>query len=244
MNESIKNAILVRLTPKKEPLFEYGYRMDNEMVSFIKSLNPSGPEFSKLFGANGLGATSVTVELACEKCGNLEEMTLSKTKFFEYIKKGFVCDSCEEKERVARENDRKQRKQEIESHKEECTLKFISAYLDPNKHWCNKREVNTPSKKCRDMEEWLPYCDEELIAEHIRATKYSDFLQTPYWKAISAYVKSRNEYKCEICGKGDTALHIHHPNYKIHGYELQYYNRKQLKCLCSDCHRKFHEIEE
>lgn len=243
MDENIKNAILARLTPKKEPLFEYGYRMDNEMVSFIKSLNPSSSEFSKLFGKNYAGATSVTAELACEKCGDLEKKTLSKTKFFEYIKKGFVCNSCEEKERVMRENNIRQREQELESHKEECTLEFISRYLNPNKVWNNVREVNTPSKKCRYMEEQLYYCDKELIAEHIRTTKYSDFLRTPYWKAISAYVKSRNEYKCEICRKGDTTLHIHHPNYKIHGYELQYYNRMQLKCLCSDCHRKFHEIQ-
>ena len=75
------------------------------------------------------------------------------------------------------------------------------------------------------------------VEEHICNMDYYDFLNTPYWKAISEYVKVKNHYKCEICGKTGV-LHVHHPTYEFHGRELQ--NINKLKCLCDSCHKIFH----
>lgn len=51
------------------------------------------------------------------------------------------------------------------------------------------------------------------------------------------YVKVKNHYKCEMCGKTGM-LHVHHPTYDFHGRELQ--NINKLKCLCDSCHKIFH----
>ena len=69
---------------------------------------------------------------------------------------------------------------------------------------------------------------------------YKDFLNTPYWKAISAYLKIKRG-KCEKCGS-ETELHTHHKTYEHHGTEI--FNLNDLICLCKECHRKFHNKGE
>ena len=80
-----------------------------------------------------------------------------------------------------------------------------------------------------------------FVEEHICNMDYYDFLNTPYWKAISEYVKVKNHYKCEICGEKGS-LHVHHPTYDFHGRELQ--NMNKLKCLCDSCHKIFHNKKD
>lgn len=70
---------------------------------------------------------------------------------------------------------------------------------------------------------------------------YYDFLQTPYWNAVSAQVKKRNNYKCQLCGKQGT-LNVHHPDYSFHGYETE--NINKLLCLCDKCHNNYHKITQ
>ena len=67
---------------------------------------------------------------------------------------------------------------------------------------------------------------------------YEEFLKTPYWKAISQYIKQRDFNRCTRCGN-QRRLQVHHLNYTHHGDEL--HHLEDLTCLCKSCHNKVHE---
>ena len=67
---------------------------------------------------------------------------------------------------------------------------------------------------------------------------YEDFLKTPYWKAISGYIKERDLNRCEKCG-AQKRLQVHHLSYQHHGDEL--HNMNELVTLCRKCHKETHE---
>ena len=67
---------------------------------------------------------------------------------------------------------------------------------------------------------------------------YEDFLKTPYWKAISGYIKERDLHRCEKCG-AQKRLQVHHLTYQHHGDEL--HNMRDLVTLCRKCHNETHE---
>lgn len=76
-----------------------------------------------------------------------------------------------------------------------------------------------------------------LQVRHIIPNK--QFLSTPYWTAIAAKKKIKAHYCCELCNS-QKLLNVHHKTYEHHGYELD--NMNDLIVLCSDCHKKFHNI--
>jgi len=76
---------------------------------------------------------------------------------------------------------------------------------------------------------------------YVGLEKYKEFLNTKYWKIISAYLRQKIN-KCEFkYSHNNKYLEIHHKTYDILGKELQ--NLSDLVCLCSKCHKIFHENE-
>lgn len=80
----------------------------------------------------------------------------------------------------------------------------------------------------------------EKAQKRLKDMPYSEFLKTPYWKAIRAYVKDKAGNKCSICGS-KTRLQIHHKTYAHHGDEL--HHLQDLVCVCEKCHNQIHKIE-
>lgn len=99
--------------------------------------------------------------------------------------------------------------------------------------------------------EWHPDCDFESrwddisyirinwheVACYINEMKYSDFLDTLYWKTISERKKRMANYRCELCTSLESLV-THHSTYFIRGYELL--QMENLIVLCGKCHKKFH----
>lgn len=81
--------------------------------------------------------------------------------------------------------------------------------------------------------------DEQFPVEAVKSIilhmPYPDFLETPYWKAISDYVKSRDFHRCTKCGN-QNRLQVHHMTYAHHGDEL--HNLRELTTLCRNCHKE------
>lgn len=71
-------------------------------------------------------------------------------------------------------------------------------------------------------------------------SKYSDYLKTDYWKAVSLAVKKRAGYRCELCNSQHD-LQAHHRCYDHRGKELEHL--EDLTCLCRRCHAIFHGKE-
>lgn len=68
--------------------------------------------------------------------------------------------------------------------------------------------------------------------------KYKSYLRSKKWKAKKAAIFNERGKKCEDCGY-EKGLHIHHLTYKrIYKERLS-----DLKILCSECHKKAHNIK-
>lgn len=81
-----------------------------------------------------------------------------------------------------------------------------------------------------------------LDASELRSMDYSQFLQTPYWRAVSWYVKE-NYPKCEICITSSVGpLEVHHRTYAHRGDEWRHLD--DLMVLCRTCHEKQHTESE
>jgi 5-methylcytosine-specific restriction endonuclease McrA len=66
---------------------------------------------------------------------------------------------------------------------------------------------------------------------------YQDFLESPYWKTIAAYVKWLRGGRCQMCDT-DKGLQAHHKSYKHKGQEHKHL--EDLVVICGDCHTKHH----
>ena len=175
------------------------------------------------------------VYIKCTECGRVFPLEVSKTKLFNLISKcknKYLCLDCKSKEyEIEKERD-KLRDAERELDCIKNTETYISSYLNPNNCWNKNVPYYTKFKRIRDV-----FVNWGTIKEYIRNMDYYDFLETPYWKAVSEKVKSRANYKCQICNSSNN-LCAHHRSYANHGDEV--HNLNDLICICKDCHTKHH----
>ena len=68
-----------------------------------------------------------------------------------------------------------------------------------------------------------------------------DFLSTPEWQVQRNRVLRRDGHSCQICGKTDGIMHVHHIWYK---HPLSEMNDIDLVSLCPDCHKLVHSIQQ
>jgi hypothetical protein len=125
---------------------------------------------------------------------------------------------------------------------------FIEKYLDekgyPTK---NPTHIEVMWKEINEDFE-SPGVNPEDIATYIQLylskKNYWKFRPTLYWTIIADWVKLIAGFTCLFYNDHNLKLDpnivltAHHPNYDIHGYELQ--NIHTLICLCQPCHDKCH----
>lgn len=190
----------------------------------------------------------------CNKCKNEEVLSeFSKTKLLQYlhpkyyqeIEKNILCPKCYELRKAEEEVLKKQQEEEhikFEERRKEIiesnTNYFIENFLDHNCSW-NQGVTLQAKVKYIIYRDYL--IDDEVVCKAINNMTYKEFLETPYWSAISLYAKSRVKFKCQLCNCGDD-LNTHHKTYERHGYEhFPDVIKSDLIVLCQDCHSKFHE---
>ena len=74
-------------------------------------------------------------------------------------------------------------------------------------------------------------------------TTYAEQLLDPRWQKKRLEVLDYSNFSCEICGDEKSTLHVHHKHY-ICGRKVWEYDNKQLICLCWQCHKNQHDIED
>ena len=165
--------------------------------------------------------------LNCRHCNTPVESSLSKTAFINVIRTCtapsaiITCFSCLNK---PQEN-----KTLTKEHK---TIKFIDDYV------YNKGIITTPFI---NMLNQYRECNFMPIKQTICKMKYSDFLNTFYWKIIANEKRIQANNKCQLCSEKGV-LHTHHNTYANHGLEID--NLSDLIILCETCHEKFHDLYE
>lgn len=69
--------------------------------------------------------------------------------------------------------------------------------------------------------------------------EYRKLLLDDRWKEKAKYIKTRDKYTCQECGKKDCLLDVHHKNY-ILGSKPWEIPSRYLITLCRLCHKKEH----
>lgn len=72
------------------------------------------------------------------------------------------------------------------------------------------------------------------------ANDYWQKLQDPRWQKKRLEAMQDSGFKCEMCGDGDSSLHVHHKEY-FKGHEPWEYDLNQLAVLCKNCHEGQHD---
>ena len=239
MNEEIKKRIVEILYPQNPPpIFAEEYVITQEIINFIQQFPVNKLQIKGLFlPAKDRKKRQQNVEIKCSVCGKTELKILMAGQVENILmkKQDFLCEKCEKKLNEKKEIEEKIKKKKEENNILQNTRNYINTMLNAKKSWKDGVSVYDKLKnigyRCWCGINW------DDVEKYICNMDYYDFLNTPYWKAISEYVKVKNHYKCEMCGKTGV-LHVHHPTYDFHGRELQ--NINKLKCLCDSCHKIFH----
>ena len=74
----------------------------------------------------------------------------------------------------------------------------------------------------------------------LRAMPYREYLRSPEWRRTRRFALDRAGYRCQLCGKAQRGLQVHHLTYQRLGFE----EPDDLVALCDDCHAAQHAGEE
>ena len=88
--------------------------------------------------------------------------------------------------------------------------------------------------ECQTREEWRKLIKEK--GERSNQISYQEYLQTDHWKIVKKRAIKRAGYRCQLCGKADIPLEVHHNKYD----NLWAENLKDLIALCKECHERYH----
>lgn len=203
---------------------------------------------------NTLETTPYLLQIRCLDCNKIITIKTNKTKFFDIlsfykkigsednkricrhilVKNMLYCDDCL---RIKQKKAAEENEQSVKNREKiiiENTEKYIDKYLNIECQW---NEGVKTWQKINNLKQ--SFVNENEISDYIKSMDYKDFLQTPYWKAISEKVRQKANFKCQICNSSKN-LNVHHRSYQHHGNEL--YHLEDLICICKDCHEKHHNI--
>ena len=221
--------------------------ISEEFIEFIRLIDVPIAKIEKLFCINPVTypLTYFIVYVECAECKKTWDEKMTKTKLIEYLRfiKGVgsfyqefkICKECKEV-KIIEENKAEKLRKEIEFEEGDDYYKKCFNYIDPNYIW----DKNIPYKDrfITIHSLMVNRAVENKMVQKIKVMPYSDFLETPYWKAIANKVRYEAGYMCKLCGKKDNLV-VHHNNYENHGYEHRNW-KTDLICICSDCHELHH----
>jgi 5-methylcytosine-specific restriction endonuclease McrA len=105
-------------------------------------------------------------------------------------------------------------------------------------------DLEREERAAGEAEEKHRYLCAGLPSTRTAGSSYSDLLDTAEWRQRRAPILSRDQYRCQDCGRceesaGKGTLQVHH-KYYVRGRLPWNYLDDALITLCSDCHRKRH----
>jgi len=236
----IKNYLNIRR--KKIYFIKRGIVIPHYIIDAYKRLTEeySVKEIDDLFNRTPIDGLTHLYEnfifqLVCDECTLIEDISLTKTKAIGILKGKLkhICKDCKKSK-----EDEYKKQQEIKTKSTNCSVEentksYIDMYLNTEMIWDKNISIHN-----KIMNLTLPRVNWETISDHIKSMKYSDFLLTPYWKAITVKKMKQAKFRCQLCNETGK-LATHHRTYDIHGSEV--HNLNELIVLCSECHQKYHD---
>lgn len=212
-----------------------------DIKKLIELRNKYGMSYVRQCIEKNTEGRTFSVQQPCCDCNTVLHLSVSKTELDRIIQeegKLYRCEQCEKELKKRIKAEAELSKQDEENTRIYNTKIFITNYLSPNCSW------NIPPKDWYKTlyAEYRPWSmNVKEIADFIKNMQYKDFLQTPYWKAISMKAKYKSGFKCQLCNSKDF-LNVHHRSYEHHGEEITHL--EDLIVLCNKCHSTFHNMKE
>lgn len=72
---------------------------------------------------------------------------------------------------------------------------------------------------------------------------YQQQLQSPKWQQKRLEIMQRDKFHCQACDSDEKQLTVHHYKYRKNAMAWEY-DDSMLVTLCSDCHKKIHNIQD
>ena len=234
--ETLRNI----LKAEDEALIKYGDLIDYESMQLLAFANQQKVRRLIQKGGHVNKGCFFHCQLECEMCGKLyieEKCSKSRVEKIFGVLSGrqmghILCPGCHEKWELQVKEERRKQEENHKKNLSERTDSFIDNFLNPDKSW--RPNVKTYIKIQSLLNNSI---DWHLIQRYICEMDYHDFLNTPYWKAISEKVRQKAGFKCQICNSSES-LNVHHRSYENHGDEL--HHMEDLICICKDCNEKHH----
>lgn len=238
-----------------EKTFNSSWKIDNNsyindavmelLIDYAKRGYKVGQLFKEKCGNVGSSGYQYQITPTCSVCGERKFVILPKTQILNLINSGgvYTCKNCAKqiKEKEKRQKQEEKARKELEQNIEKAnnTEDFIAGYLNPDMFWNQNIKMRDRYASVSNA-----FVNWSVVEEHIKAMKYNDFLNTPYWKAVAYEVKRKRNFRCELCGSNNK-LAVHHKTYENHGKEhISWVMKNDLIVLCDSCHKKFHDIVE
>lgn len=67
-----------------------------------------------------------------------------------------------------------------------------------------------------------------------------DYLKTKEWEKQRQRVLDRDKHTCQICGRKNGAMNVHHIFYQ---HPLECMDDRWLATLCPSCHKRVHDVQ-
>lgn len=75
-----------------------------------------------------------------------------------------------------------------------------------------------------------------------KTLSYNEQIKSPHWQKRRLQILQRDNFTCQICGRTEKTLHVHHLCYRKDA-KIWDYPDNTLITLCEDCHRMEHEMQ-
>ena len=116
-----------------------------------------------------------------------------------------------------------------------CCHPCCSRFREEGSKYCS---LHRSSDEARDAARREEYLKTHPIKYNSEASPYARFYRTYRWhKESTEFIKSRGCY-CEICGRSDLRLQVHHVYPKNYDYTNEFWDKSRWQVVCSQCHAK------
>lgn len=100
-------------------------------------------------------------------------------------------------------------------------------------------DIATPGARIEVDDVWpvIQASDHQALKRKLVAMPYGEYLKTPYWRAVAARARVRDNCRCRMCNSAERP-EVHHRTYDVRG--IEHAHMDDLITLCHACHSKHH----
>lgn len=117
------------------------------------------------------------------------------------------------------------------SHDAFCRGEIIEYPAELLCHACTEDKADLDEER-RQLEQL--HHEAQLMA--LKNMPYEERRMSTYWQRLKRIVLKRAGHRCQVCGRSDIQLNVHHNTYRNFGEEAL----EDLIALCRTCHKRHH----